>query len=96
MTEVPQLQQRPRWQQGLLDEDRTLGLAVSGKKASYQGRNPRDSIRALACVSSYSELLLPLSWAKQHPGNIAKNPVFLERTWITGQETETVMSVGKV
>lgn len=34
MTEVPQLQQRPRWQQGLLDEVRTLGLAVSGKKAS--------------------------------------------------------------
>lgn len=33
ITEVSQLQQKPHWQQGLLDGVRTLGLAVSGKKA---------------------------------------------------------------
>ncbi|CAO2587178.1 hypothetical protein LEMLEM_LOCUS4371 [Lemmus lemmus] len=56
MTKVPQLQQRPRWQQGLLDEVRTLGLASrlweEGLIAGKEPEGPRKKSSHLCFLAS--------------------------------------------
>lgn len=85
MTEVSQLQQRPRWQQGLLDEVRTLGLWEEGLLAGKEPEGPRKKSPRLAEILWLASASAASVLGKATPRDTAKNPVFLEHTWITGQ-----------